>query len=528
MAKIDVYNTSIVINEYEIGDSPRLENYFRIYEPVTHSYYYLAIYYDEKNKKLYLPRGIDIWFVENLLETNDTKIHVNSFNKYHKSDDIYIKCLPRDDIQKTALRFMLGKKEYNKTEKDSQLSVNLTTGKGKTYITIAALAYTGIRGIVITNSVDWLKQWKDRTTEYTNINAKDISTISGSGNVNRLLNMTEEQLEKYKLFLVTHDTLQSYASKHGWESIGELFRHLKIGVKVYDEAHLNFSNMCMIDFFTNVYKTYYLTATPAKSSDKENQIYQLTFKNIPAIDLFDDENDPHTDYISMAYNSRPTPVEISDCRNMYGLDRNKYTNYVVTKENFHRLLVIVMDLGLKATKVQGEKFLIYVGTNKAIAEVCALIETFFPQLVNDIGIYTSIVPKDEKRKALEKRIIISTTKSAGAAVDIHGLKLTIVLAEPFKSEVIARQTLGRTRADNTLYIDIIDKGFSQCANYYYKKLPVFEKYAKSCKMVRLTDEILRERAEKILANVVPQLIPLMTPIYVEPELIPLMTPIPQQ
>ena len=502
MSKINVFNTHIEINNYEFGDCQKLENYFRVYDPVRHSYYYIGMYYDENNKKLYLPRGIDIWLVEKLFNEN-AHVNTNKYYKYDTHDDIYIKYLPRDDIQKQALRFMLGKEEYRKISTNSQLSVNLFTGKGKTYISIATLAYTGIKGVIIASRSGWLKQWIDKALEYTDMSQKEIFPITGSLQIQRLMRMPEDKIRNIKLFLVTHDTIQSYASSHGWESIGELFKHLKIGIKIYDEAHLDFNNMCMIDFFTNVYKTYYLTATPIKSSERENQIYQLYFKNIPAIDLFDRDNDPHTMYCAISYNSRPTPMQISDCKNAYGLDRNKYTNYVVYQQNFQELLVILMDIGLKATMTIGQKFLIYIGTNHAIDIVKSSIIEKFPYLEYDIGVYTSAVSPEEKQTALTKRIILSTTKSAGAASDIPGLRLTIILAEPFKSEVIARQVLGRTREDNTVCIDIIDQGFSQCSRFYYKKLPVYKTYAKGTSITKLSDQELHDRSANILNTKVP-------------------------
>ena len=74
-------------------------------------------------------------------------------------------------------------------------------------------------------------------------------------------------------------------------------------------------------------------------------------------------------------------------------------------------------------------------------------------------------------------MLLSTTKSAGLGEHIEGLKMTIVLAEPFKSEILARQTLGRTRDNNTLYVELVDLGFKYCRKYYNAKLPVFNKYA---------------------------------------------------
>lgn len=495
--KIIVTNTAIIVNDYNIGDCVRLENSFRSYDPVTHSYYYLAIYYDEKNRRLYLPRGIDLWFVEKCLDCR-AKVLMNGYVKYAKFNDIFIKCLPRDDVQKETLRFMIGKQDYCQMANRTQLSVNLFTGKGKTYVTIATLAYLEIRGIVITNSVDWLKQWRDRTLEYTNISKKDIFLISGAGGIARMMNSTKEELAHYKLFLVTHATLQDYANNNGWDRLTELFEHLEIGVKIYDEAHLNFKNMCMIDYFTNVYKTYYLTATPVRSADDDNKIYQLFFKNIPQIDLFDPEQDPHTSYVAIHYNSKPSPIDISNCRNSYGLDRNGYTNYVIKQDNFYKLLVIIMDIALKFTKNPGDKFLIYIGTNDAIKIVYSWILENYPELNNDIGIYTSVVSDKDKEIAKSKRCILSTTKSAGAAVDIDGLKLTVVLAEPFKSELIARQTLGRTRAPNTMYIEVVDRGFNQCTRYYYAKLSIFEKYATDCSMIKISDTELDNRSNMII------------------------------
>lgn len=498
MYKIEVTNTAVIINDYDLGDCEKLENCFKSWDPVTHSKFFIALHYDEENRRLYLPRGIDIWFVENLLG-EEAHLNINAYYKYQSFDDVWMKYKPRDEVQKEALRFMIGTQEYRNNATRSQLSVNLLTGKGKTYITITALAYFGIRGIVITNSVNWLEQWKNRTVEYTNISGKDIYTISGSGNVFRLLSMDTDSLSRYKLFLVTHDTLQSFASNNGWERIGDLFEHLKIGIKIFDEAHLNFDNICMIDYYTNVYKTYYLTATPAKSDYRANMIYQTAFKNVPAIDLFDPEKDPHTDYFAIQYNSRPTPMQVSNCRNAkYGLDRNKYTDYVVHQDNFYKLLTIILDLGLKATRKPGQKFLIYIGTNYAIKVVADWIIQNFRELRYDLGIYTSIVSKEEKEIALTKRLILSTTKSAGAAVDIPNLQMTVVLAEPFKSEITSRQTLGRTRGDNTKYLDVVDKGFSQCTKYYYDKQPIFSIYAKSCSVIRLVDSELEKRYKEVL------------------------------
>ena len=91
---------------------------------------------------------------------------------------------------------------------------------------------------------------------------------------------------------------------------------------------------------------------------------------------------------------------------------------------------------------------------------------------------------------LNNKIILTTTKSAGAALDIDGLEMTIILNEPFKSKVLAQQTLGRTRGQNTLYVDIIDIGFRSICYYYNAKKPVFRKYATECDETEFDDGVL--------------------------------------
>jgi hypothetical protein len=143
------------------------------------------------------------------------------------------------------------------------------------------------------------------------------------------------------------------------------------------------------------------------------------------------------------------------------------------------------------------KHLFYIGTNEAILYVRDWIYENFPELINQVGIYTSIIPPDRKPEQLEKKIILSTTKSAGAAMDIKGLVETVNLAEPFKSRVLAQQTFGRTRSANTLYKDIVDTGFFYTKKFYEFKKPVFNKYATDCVEINLRQEELDKRSQNI-------------------------------
>lgn len=499
-AKIVVKNTCVIINDYEIHDCQKLEDYFTIWDPTIHAKYTVCVYYDAENKRLYLPRGLDIWYLEELFGTT-AYVEKNQFDKFDTFKNMKIKYKPRDEVQEKALKFLLGKAEYSETTRKSQLLVNLNTGKGKTYVSIANTVYCGIKSMIITANVSVLNQWSTFIKNYTNTTDKEIYFIEQAGSIYRLLCKSEEEIAKIKFFLVTHATLKSYGDSQGWDKVTELFKHIRIGFKYYDEAHQNFDNMCKIDYFTNTYKTFYVTATPGRSNQSENKIYQLAFKNVLSIELFNREQDPHTDYIAFRYNSSAPAGIISRSKNKYGLDRNYYTNYIVHNYKFKLATICVLNYVLRLAKNVEDKVLIYIGTNDAISYMYQWLPTVFPMLYGNLGIYTSIIPNEQKQSQLQNKVILTTTKSAGAAIDIKGLKVTLVLAEPFKSEILAKQTLGRTRDDNTFYVELVDRGFYYCNKYFLDKKKIFNVYAKSCTLIDLTDNDLNINPNKILQNI---------------------------
>lgn len=488
MNKIVIYRSHIEIQDYDLKDCPQLERNFSIWDSTYHRSNPMGRIYDDNRRILMLPRGIDIGYLERLFQC---EAHVDmSMDTTADIGHVGLKYKPRDTDQEEALKFMLSLGQYENNKYHTMLSLNLNTGKGKSYCSIAAMAYMGIRGMVITDSLAVLDQWKDFILQYTDIKPSEIYLLSGAPSVGKLYN---RDISGYKIILASHGTLLSIGKTQGWESVRSLFQYLKIGIKIFDEAHLNFDNMFYIDCYSNTFITYYITATPGRSDFNQNTIYGLYFKNVPCIDLFNKDEDPHTKYIGIRYNSNPTPIEVSKCKNKYGLNRVAYANYLVQKDNFYMLLRILLNMALN----KPGKTLYYIGTNAAIRVVEKWIYENYPELRISVGIYTSLT-SENKRAQLEKKIILTTTKSAGVAVDIKNLVEAVVLAEPFKSRVLAQQTFGRTRGQDTCYKDTVDIGFLSTKKFYEFKKPVFKKYAVSCQEINLTQKELESRSNAII------------------------------
>lgn len=470
---IEVLGSAILLYNYTLGDNERLERVLSIWDKTNHKFKSLAYYYDKDNKILYVPKGIDLYYIINSLNRN--QLIQQPCDPFDSIGRIMLKYPPRDERQMEAVKFCCGIDQYYRNRNLSQLSINISTGGGKSFIACFFCAFYAVKSIVITGGSDWLQQWKARILEYSDLVEDEIYIISGSSSIQKLYKKIIDP-NKIRFYLCTHSTISTYGNKHGWQAIRELFIYLKIGIKIYDEAHLYFENILKIDMFTNTFKTLYLTATPQRSQFHQNKIYQLCFNTIPKIELFDENLDVHTSYLSICFNSHPSAFDIESCNNVqYGFSPLAYVDYFIRTDVYFKLLVIVLNHCLNNMKPD-EKVLIYIGTNAAVLQTYYWLRYYYNNI--SVGIYTSLIEKKVRRSQLDNTIILSTSKSAGVLLDIPNLKYTVVFAEVFHSEVIARQILGRTRNNNTTLIELVDCGFEKLRDWYrYKVKTVYTKYA---------------------------------------------------
>jgi len=137
-SKIEVRHTSILIHDYELHDSEVLEKYLSVYDPIRHQLKLRGADWDPETKILYIPRGVDINFLE---KTFNVRAEMNYEHDPIENMSIKAKVAPRDDIQRNAIAFLIGAEKYQYTKKYSQLLLNLPTGSGKTYVMTTALQF---------------------------------------------------------------------------------------------------------------------------------------------------------------------------------------------------------------------------------------------------------------------------------------------------------------------------------------------------------------------------------------------------
>ena len=136
---IEVKRSCIEVHDYSIGDSQQVENMFTVKDPVTLERHFKGASYDFNTRTLFLPRGIDVNMLEMILKTKAK--YSTKADPITPIEKVYLKYPPKDRRQEQSLSFIVGVDGYERNREISQISINLNTGAGKTYVAIAAAAF---------------------------------------------------------------------------------------------------------------------------------------------------------------------------------------------------------------------------------------------------------------------------------------------------------------------------------------------------------------------------------------------------
>jgi len=142
-----------------------------------------------------------------------------------------------------------------------------------------ALTNQNVKSLIIVPTDVIKNQWLNTLTTMFDYKPKHIINIAGSNIINQIMDDSID-ISNADIFIVNHSTLHSYIMQVGGYQFHEFIKKLRIGVKVYDESHLNFANILLIDFFSNTKKTFYITATFDRSDKTESMCFKRCFQKL--------------------------------------------------------------------------------------------------------------------------------------------------------------------------------------------------------------------------------------------------------
>lgn len=464
---IKVYRTHIEISPYKLGDNLDFEKNMSTYDKTLHKWNPLC--YHVEDDILYIPKGISIKSIEKYFYSSPVPVYApDDYDTIKSGEGLYS---PKNIIQEDAIKFLCAEDNYSYTGRYSQLGLNLVTGDGKTYCSIYSVLKYKIKTIIITHQEKLKQQWVKTIKEMTSFPEDKIVDISGSNVIDSIMDGNTSG----EIYVVNHQTLSSYARNHSWSQIRELFKKIKVGIKIIDESHKFFESSLMIDNFSNCYKTFYLTATFGRSDPREVRLYKQAFSSLVRFGeetINSEIKRRHTKFIICYFKSKPKNGIMPKVDNAYGFSGYRYIDYEL--KNSDSAILDLLNYILENTSHLSGKTLIL----SPKVESVEMIADYVRKITNkSVGVVHGSNSDETNQENLQKDIISSTIKSVGEGTDIKGLRVLINL-EPIGSKIVANQVQGRLREysprDDTLYFYPVDTTIEQTSTLLKRILPTMK------------------------------------------------------
>lgn len=476
---IEISRNSIIIRNVDL-ESKEYERFFKafsIYDEIYHKYFSSVI--TIIGNDVYVPSTISIKSIQNYFKDKELVYNFANTSKYDTLSFV-MKHRPRNDLQLEAIDFL---SKIKKDKINHQRFLSLATGSGKTFVSITMVGIIGLKTMIIVDRQELAEQWNREFINHTNIDPSRIKILSGRESIKDAI----KNNKKYDVYIAMHRTLGMLLEEDS-NSINLLMNKLKIGLRIFDEAHLNMKNMCQINSLSNVEYTLYLTATPSRSGFRDETIYGRVFKLVPYYNGKDNEEieipTRFRDVILYKFNTNPSSDVKAACKTPKGFSSAKWARFIEDDGYdafFECLSSIFINFKLIEKK---KKVAIVLPTNNLIEQA----KNHFDELFKiETGIYTGKTKKEDKTTERNKDIFFTTDKMFGVGLDKQDLEVLINFC-PFSSAVKLEQMVGRIRyvpGKSHVVIDVTDIGFPSCKNQLRLRKKWYSTDARSIKEMKL-------------------------------------------
>ena len=273
----------------------------------------------------------------------------------------------------------------------------------------------------------------------------------------------------YDVYLMTHATFRAGLKRIGdFNKVANITKVLGIGLKIIDEAHLEFKDTLIMDFAFNVQRNLYLTATDGRSSKDEDAIFRHVFTNTtfykPSTLLTSNRPRKWVEYNIVDINTHAKQNIVKyKVEGMRGMSNVSYGKWVIQIDKNQTHMKCIRDL-LKVIyeRDSSAKVLVFL----PLIELCTDCVYFLTKSLN----YDESFPYDLNIKTINSHnskscneenkhadVIVTTIASCGTGTDIPGIT-SIICCSPFVSKVTAKQVFGRIRycGKQCYYYDVYD------------------------------------------------------------------------
>ena len=374
-----------------------------------------------------------------------------------------------------------------------------------TYCSGVGLCKFHAKTMIIMHRDSLRKQWKESLYKMSGLSDRYVHEITSSEELYAIAHGDIDY--DYDVYLMTHATFRAGMARiRNMQDARNICKNLGIGMKIIDEAHLEFRDTLMMDFVFNVCRNLYLTATDGRSAKEENAI----FKHVFADTLFYRKPSVNTNKPNKWVNYTIVHLNTHCLPNIYrykvaggrGMSPASYGKWVIAYDKKKRHFKCIRDLlRMIYEKDENAKVIVFV----PLIELCEDLAYFCKMELNyddsfpfDLNIKTinSKNTKAENERNKRADVIVTTIQSAGTGTDIPGIS-AIICCSPYVSGITAKQVWGRIRYCGKIcdYFDIVDESVQMDKLWFRSRSKKLKSLALNVKELTWSDDEEENKTE---------------------------------
>jgi superfamily II DNA or RNA helicase len=328
--------------------------------------------------------------------------------------------------------------------KGETYSLNIPTGKGKTFTSCAAISKISERAIFYIHS-KYIDKWVEDIHELFKIEDGDFYLVQGKDSLTRLFEMDKTELRRIKFFLFSSKTMYNVYKNYDNNEYDlkvkpeKIIEFLDVGVVLMDEIHESFESLNKAIIHLDPPKIIGLTATLHSDRRMIKRAMENLFPTETRLKI--QGTNTHASVYSISYsirNANRLRVKGVMGYSHAEFEKSLMRNRNATLQYFDMLHAFFKAIYLKHRE-EGDKVLIYIQTLKLGAMLVDYFRKQQPHLQTDL-----FVGGSDYDIILNSDIIISTIGKSGAALDIPNL-ITVLQTVVITSTNANTQTIGRLR-----------------------------------------------------------------------------------
>ena len=361
--------------------------------------------------------------------------------------------------------------------------------------------------LIIMHRESLRNQWISSLYNMQGLSSKEVHEITTSEELYDIAH--NKHGYDYDIYLMTHATFRAGLRRiNNISDAMNITKNLGIGLKIIDEAHLEFRNTLMIDFVCNVKRNVYITATDGRSAKEENSIFRHVFANTvfykPSGLLTNDMPKKWVEYYTVTLNTECKPniyrYRVAGGR---GMNPASYGKWVIAYDKKQRHFKCCRDLLKIVYKNDPHaKVLLFM----PLIDLCSECAYFLTRSLNyddtfdydlDIRTINSQNSKADNERNKKADVIVTTIPSCGTGTDLPGIT-TIISCSPYVSGITCSQVFGRIRYCGKVckYYDIVDESVLMDKIWLKSRRKKFARLALNVKDIRWEEDPTEEEGNK--------------------------------